>query len=96
MPRRWTGVDTIYLRENDEPGANPVMEKLLAPYMEAGIVDFDYWPGPRFPAQTDWFNECTRLGRDTHSWFGYLDLDEFIVVLRKCASSAPLAPLSAS
>ena len=78
-------MNMLYLREHDEPGANPEVEAFLQPYIKAGIVDFDYWTGPRHPGQTKIYNECSQVAREHHSWVAYIDLDEFMVVLDKCA-----------
>lgn len=84
---RFVGVGTFFLRENDAPGANAALEALLEPYMQSGIVNFDYWPGAKHPAQTNWYNECAKLAQADHDWVAFIDLDEFMMVLHACAPS---------
>eukprot|EP00892_Ulva_mutabilis_P002020 jgi/Ulvmu1/11819/UM080_0030.1 len=77
---RWIGVDTFYMRENGEECA---VRDVLEPYERAGVLDFDLAPGPKYPLQTNWYNECSKLASKKHSWVAFIDLDEFIVVLNK-------------
>lgn len=89
---RWVGVDTFYLRENGDECA---IEKPLQPYADAGILDLGLLPGEKHPAQTNWFNDCSREASRSHSWVAFVDLDEFMVVLDKCALNLQsLAPLT--
>lgn len=83
---RFAGVDKFYLREN---GNSSNIEAELQPYVLAGIVDFGLIEGPKHPTQTNWYNDCSRLAKPAHSWVGFIDLDEFIVVLHKCAPALP-------
>ena len=77
---RWVGVDTFYIRENGEECA---IEDQLAPYVDAGVLDLGLLPGPKHPTQTNWYNECSRKASRLHTWVAFIDLDEFIVVLRR-------------
>jgi hypothetical protein len=70
------------MREN---GDSSDIQEDLQPYVDAGIVDFGLMEGPKHPTQTNWYNECSKLAQPTHSWVGFIDLDEFIVVLHRCA-----------
>ena len=85
-------MDKIYLRENG--AENDPVQKALQPFVDAGVVDFGFWPGPRYPAQTNWYNECSDDARKSHGWIGFPDLDEFIVVLDKCVAHFALLVLS--
>jgi Glycosyltransferase family 92 len=79
---RWVGVDSFYLRENGEACA---IADDLQPYIDAGILDLDVKPGSKHPTQTNWYNECSTMASKSHSWIAFIDLDEFIIVLQKCA-----------
>lgn len=93
MPCRWIGVDTFYLRENGEECA---VRDILEPYERTGVLNFDLSPGPKYPLQTDWYNECSKLASQLHSWVAFIDIDEFIVVLDKCAPLPPPPRTAAS
>lgn len=80
---RWAGVDTFYLRENGDECA---IEEQLQPYVDAGILELGLLPGPKHPTQTNWYNDCSRKASRLHSWVAFIDIDEFIVVLNRCAS----------
>eukprot|EP00892_Ulva_mutabilis_P003770 jgi/Ulvmu1/1765/UM118_0004.1 len=77
---RWVGVDSFYLRENDESCS---IAEDLKPYQDAGILDLDVLPGPKHPTQTNWYNECATKASKKHSWVAFIDLDEFMIVLKK-------------
>lgn len=82
---RWVGVDTFYLRENGDECA---IKDDLQPYVDAGVLDLELLPGPKHPTQTNWYNDCSRKASKLHSWVAFVDLDEFMIVLRKCAPHA--------
>lgn len=90
------GVDSFYLRENGETCA---IAADLKPYQDAGILDLDVIPGPKHPTQTNWYNECAKKASKKHSWVAFIDLDEFMIVVKKCAqpprllSAARLRPV---
>ena len=71
------------MREN---GNSSAIAKDLQPYIDAGIVNFGLLDGPKHPTQTNWFNQCSKMAQPKHSWVAFIDLDEFIVVLHKCAA----------
>lgn len=33
----------------------------------------------------NWYNECSKLAAKKHSWIAFIDLDEFMVILKQCA-----------
>eukprot|EP00892_Ulva_mutabilis_P002009 jgi/Ulvmu1/11809/UM080_0020.1 len=77
---RWLGVDSFYIRENSD---STELEATLRPWQDAGILDFGLAPGPKFPFQTNWYNDCAQKAAKKHSWVAFIDLDEFMVVLNK-------------
>ena len=90
MPCRWLGVDQIFLKENAAavPGA---LQKRLAPLISEGFLVLGSLPGPKHPLQNRWYNRCSKPDMaGKHSWVTFIDLDEYMVVLDKCAPT-PLA-----
>ena len=79
---RYIGVDKIFLREN---GNTSSIQAEMQPYVQAGVVDFGLIDGPKHPTQTNWFNACSKMAQPAYSWVAFVDMDEFIVVLNKCA-----------
>eukprot|EP00892_Ulva_mutabilis_P003507 jgi/Ulvmu1/1528/UM011_0258.1 len=77
---RWVGVDSFYLREN---GENCSIAEDLKPYQDAGVLDLDVLPGPKHPTQTNWYNACAIKASKKHSWVAFIDLDEFMIILKK-------------
>eukprot|EP00892_Ulva_mutabilis_P002017 jgi/Ulvmu1/11816/UM080_0027.1 len=77
---RWIGVDSFFIREN---GDSCKARRVLEPYERLGVLNFDLAPGPKYPLQTNWYNQCARLAAVKHSWVAFIDLDEFMVVLNK-------------
>lgn len=75
-------MDSFFIREN---GDKCDVRRVLEPYERLGILNFDLAPGPKYPLQTNWYNQCARLAAVKHSWVAFIDVDEFMVVLNKCA-----------
>ena len=90
---RFVGVDKFYLREN---GNHSSIQTDLQPYIDAGIVDFGLIDGPKHPAQTNWYNHCSKLAQASYSWVAFIDLDEFIVVLDRFALRLWPTPIASS
>jgi hypothetical protein len=81
---KYSGVDKIYLQEND---STSLLTDMLGPYIAEGFVYHELREGPVNPGQSVWYNECAKkAAEDFMSWVAFLDLDEFAIVLRKCAS----------
>lgn len=79
------GVDKVFLRENA-----PALPANLVPrvqgMIDAGFLDLGTLPGPKHPLQNRWYNRCSKPDMaGEHSWVAFLDLDEFMVVLDRCA-----------
>lgn len=76
-------MDFIYLRENDNVSN---LLPALSSYISEGFVDHALLDGPKHPLQTMWYNTCSQKARAAgHSWVAFVDVDEFIVVLKGCA-----------
>lgn len=76
-------MDSFYIRENSRTSS---VGNVLRPFQNAGIVNYALHPGPKFPFQTNWYNECSKLAAKKHSWIAFIDMDEFMVILKKCAA----------
>ena len=87
--RRYIGVDTIFIRENADFTQTSILP-MLAPYLDAGVVDFGLFSGDNRFAMGNWANECARHARVAHQWVASIDSDEFIVPLHRCAASVEL------
>lgn len=81
---RWIGVDTFYIREHGNETSRDTLA-VLEPYERAGVLDFDIIPATVPGLQTRWYNQCSKLASRRHAWVAFIDVDEFIVVLDKCA-----------
>ena len=82
---RWLGVDKVFLRENTAQ-VPPGLQQRLAPFVESGFLDLGALPGAKHPLQNRWYNRCSKPDMaGMHSWVAFIDLDEFMVVLDKCA-----------
>ena len=61
----------------------------MAPFIESGFLDLGALPGAKHPLQNRWYNRCSKPDMaGMHSWVAFIDLDEFMVVLDKCASTS--------
>ena len=45
---RFIGVQRFYLRENNSRENATAIESHLRPFVDAGVLDFGFWPGPRY------------------------------------------------
>ena len=70
------GVGKFYIYDN---GSTDNIKEVLAPYIEAGIVDYLYFPGESM--QINAYNHLIRRLRNNRTyWLALIDMDEFIVV----------------
>lgn len=82
---RWLGVDKVFIRENAAQVPQSLRQR-LAPFIESGFLDLSALPGAKHPLQNRWYNRCSKPDMaGMHSWVAFIDLDEFMVVLDKCA-----------
>ncbi len=71
---RKQGVDKFYIYDNESTDDTA---RILAPYVEQGIVEYNFWPGAE---QQLWaYDDCFRRHRLETRWLAVIDLDEFIV-----------------
>jgi hypothetical protein len=84
-------VDHIFLKENAVT-VPALLTKQLQPLIDEGFLHLSTLPGPKHPLQNRWYNRCSKPDMaGKHSWIAFIDLDEYVVVLDKCASPAHAA-----
>lgn len=71
------GVEKFYIYDNESTDDT---RAVLEPYIEAGVVDYKYWPGYR--RQIAAYDDCMEKHRFDSRWIAFIDLDEFIVPLK--------------
>lgn len=71
------GVDKFYVYDN---GSTDNTHRVLEPYINAGIVDYTYFPGYR--KQLAAYDDCLSRHRFDARWIAMIDMDEFIVPLK--------------
>ena len=71
------GVEVFYIYDND---SNDDTRRTLEPYIQAGIVNYTYWPGYR--RQLAAYDDCLERNRFASRWIAFIDLDEFIVPVK--------------
>lgn len=68
------GIEKFYIYDNE---STDNIKEVLRPYIEAGIVEYMFWPGKA--QQVHVCNDClTKCKLDTR-WLVHFDIDEFIV-----------------
>jgi hypothetical protein len=67
------GVERFFLYDN---GATDGSAEVLAPYVAAGRVEVQPWPGRG--RQADAFSDCVARHRDDARWIAFIDVDEFL------------------
>ena len=70
------GVEKFYVYDNESTDNT---KEVLKPYIEAGIVDYTYFPGYR--KQLAAYDDCLLKHRFDTRWLAVIDMDEFIVPL---------------
>ena len=71
------GVEKFYIYDN---GSTDGTREVLKPYIDAGLVDYTYFPGHRM--QLAAYDDCFARHRYDARWIAVIDLDEFIVPLK--------------
>ncbi len=71
---RKMGVEKFYIYDNESTDDT---RKILQPYIDAGIVEYIYFPGYR--KQLAAYDDCMARHRFDSRWIAFIDLDEFIV-----------------
>lgn len=89
-------MDKVFLREH---GPALTMQSELGHFIDSGFLEYRTLPGegmPRLLVQTEWYNECSSLRtQEGMSWIGFFDIDEFVIILNKCAPLGATALLLA-
>ena len=81
-------MDKVVLRQ-DSASMPGNLTKRVQPFIDSGFLDLKLWN-----EEFDNIRSIPRLGEKcaepqllgTYSWIGFIDLDEFFVVFRKCAA----------
>lgn len=68
------GVEKFYIYDNESADET---REVLAPYIESGIVEYNYFPGSK--RQLAAYDDCIERHRLDARWIAVIDLDEFIV-----------------
>jgi len=71
------GVEKFYIYDNESTDNT---KKILASYIESGLVDYVYWKGGR--QQLPVYDDCLEKHRLEANWIAVIDLDEFIVPMK--------------
>ncbi len=71
------GVEKFFIYDNE---STDTTRDVLAPYIEAGIVEYNYFPGYR--RQLAAYDDCIERHRLDTRWLAFIDLDEFIVPVK--------------
>ncbi len=74
---RKQGVEKFYIYDNESTDCT---KEVLAPYVEAGLVEYNYWPGKKQQLAT--YDDCFERHRLETRWLAVIDLDEFIVPIK--------------
>lgn len=74
---RKQGVEKFYIYDN---GSTDCTKEVLAPYIESGLVEYNFFPGHR--KQLAAYDDCLERFRLDSRWIAFIDLDEFIVPIK--------------
>lgn len=74
---RRMGVGKFYIYDNE---STDTTREVLKPYIDAGIVEYRYFPGYR--RQLAAYDDCLERHRFDARWIAFIDLDEFIVPMK--------------
>ena len=74
---RGMGVEKFYIYDNESTDDT---KKILAPYVESGLVEYVFWPGMK--RQLPAYDDCINKYRLDSRWLAVIDLDEFIVPVK--------------
>lgn len=71
------GVEKFYIYDNESTDCT---KEVLAPYIDSGLVEYNYWPGKKQQLAT--YDDCFERHRLDARWIAVIDLDEFIVPIK--------------
>ena len=80
------GVDKFYIYDNESTDQT---RRVLAPYIESGLVEYKYFPGYR--RQLGAYDDCLAHHRYDARWLAFIDIDEFIVPVKDSSIPAFLS-----
>ncbi len=71
---RLVGVNKFYIYDNE---SSDNLQKLLKPYIESGVVVYQYSPGKNM--QNIVYTDAIKRYKDESKYMGFIDIDEFVV-----------------
>lgn len=74
---RRMGVDKFFIYDNE---SSDDTKKVLQPYIDAGIVEYIFFPGPK--KQLAAYDDCLARHRYDVRWLAFIDIDEFIMPVK--------------
>lgn len=74
---RKQGVEKFYIYDNESADCT---KEVLTPYIESGLVEYNYWPGQKQQLAT--YDDCFERHRLDTRWLAVIDLDEYIVPMK--------------
>jgi hypothetical protein len=74
------GVEKFYLYDNE---SSDNTKEILEPYIQGGIVDYVYFHGTKLSSQVRSYADVARRVRNSVKWLAVIDIDEFIVPVKK-------------
>ena len=77
------GFEKFYIYDN---GSTDNIKQVLAPYVDAGIVEYTYWPG--ITMQMPAYKDCVNKHKNDTFWLAVIDIDEFVVADCKNVATA--------
>jgi hypothetical protein len=55
-------------------------------HVDSGFLDLGSIEGEKHPTQNRWNNRCSQPDfAGAYSWIAYIDIDEFLILMDKCA-----------
>lgn len=87
-PRRWLGVDHVFLWDNNSEGGE-AQRRVLARAFPRSFLSLYSEQEPR--GQLKAYAWCAEDQRASYNWIAFFDLDEFLVVRDRCAAAAAAA-----
>ena len=82
---RWIGVHKIFLRINFVSVPDNLAQ-LLSRHINDGVLDLGTLQGTHTVLHNQWYNQCVKSNQaGAYDWAAFIDLDEFVVMLHKCA-----------
>lgn len=87
-PRRWLGVDHVFLTDNEpDPALSLLGAPELSPFTASGFLSLRAKRMPQ--AQMSVYRNCIKKHAPAYNWMAFFDLDEFLILRHRCACAVP-------